>query len=166
MRFPSRKEAQLWILENPLGRRNLTDAMRIELAYNKTLLHKPRGGIRRAIAKDAGVSEQTVHKYMTIKKLGDSKLIAQVNSGDVKISAAHGMLEVTTKTVSSLASVGDVNAFVDYEPYRLRAMLASIGRIGRIYEFLMAWDFEIGGDAAAGVCRHCRAALTGIIIFC
>ena len=36
--FESRDEAKLWILQNQLGRRNLTDAMRIELAMSKTEL--------------------------------------------------------------------------------------------------------------------------------
>ena len=36
--FDSREEAMLWILDNQLGRRNLTDAMRIELALSKAEL--------------------------------------------------------------------------------------------------------------------------------
>jgi len=38
--FESREEAKLWILENQLGRRNLTDAARIELALKKEALLK------------------------------------------------------------------------------------------------------------------------------
>jgi len=40
MEFESREEAKLWILENQLGRRNLTDAARIELALRKEKLLK------------------------------------------------------------------------------------------------------------------------------
>jgi hypothetical protein len=40
MHFSSRKEAKLWIVENQLGRRNLSDAARIELALTKEgMLH-------------------------------------------------------------------------------------------------------------------------------
>jgi len=35
MRFPSRQDAELWIIENQQGRRNLTDATRIKLALSK-----------------------------------------------------------------------------------------------------------------------------------
>ena len=35
MEFDSRDDAKLWILENQLGRRNLTDVARIELALRK-----------------------------------------------------------------------------------------------------------------------------------
>ena len=38
--FESREEATLWILENQLGRRNLTDAARIQLAFKKEELLK------------------------------------------------------------------------------------------------------------------------------
>ena len=38
MEFESRDAAKLWILDNQLGRRNLTDAMRIELALSKVEL--------------------------------------------------------------------------------------------------------------------------------
>ena len=40
MDFESREEAMLWILENQLGRRNLNDAMRIQLALSKVELLK------------------------------------------------------------------------------------------------------------------------------
>ena len=42
MEFASRDEAKLWILDNQLGRRNLTDAMRIELALSKAELLRLR----------------------------------------------------------------------------------------------------------------------------
>ena len=40
MDFGSREEAMIWILDNQLGRRNLTDAMRIELAMSKVEMLK------------------------------------------------------------------------------------------------------------------------------
>ena len=40
--FASREEAKLWILENQLSRRNLTDAARIELALTKVAMLQER----------------------------------------------------------------------------------------------------------------------------
>ena len=48
----------LWILENQLGRRNLTDAVRIELALKKAALAGHT--TRKQIAREAGLSEHTV----------------------------------------------------------------------------------------------------------
>jgi len=137
--FASRKEAQLWIIQNQLGRRNLTDALKIDLANRKAMIQKPRNGKRMAIAKDAGVSEQTVQKYMTIKKLGDPDLLAKVNSGILKISTAHAMIkeavEVTVKTVSPLCIDGC--NFEVSEESRIIAINRNIDKIEKLYAFLM-----------------------------
>jgi len=107
MRLGSRNEAKLWILENQLGRRNLTSAVRIELAAHKVQLTGPTPGIRtrKAIANQAGVSEQTVYKYMKIKKLGDAQLLSKVKNGIETINAAHKGLEVSTKSVTVMYDV-------------------------------------------------------------
>ena len=62
--FDSRKEALLWILNNQLGRRNLTDAMRIELALSKVELlrqqareNQRRGAARGGSSKPSNKSE-------------------------------------------------------------------------------------------------------------
>jgi len=155
--FASRKEAELWIIQNQLGRRNITDAARIELAAHKNMLQKPPGRARTAIAKDAGVSEQTVQKYMTIKKLGDPSLLSRVLKGTLKISTAHGMLdqalEVTTRTVSDLCKGGVT--FKISEEHRIKTVHANIGRIEKLYEFLM--DIPAGvEDDAARICKKFR----------
>ena len=119
MDFDSRDEAMLWILDNQLGRRNLSDAMRIELAISKSHLLREqakanltRGGrsktgekkplsevsngeggpinVRKAIAKEAGVSEGTVHGYRQISKYPE--LHEAVNNGELKIDAAFHLL--------------------------------------------------------------------------
>ena len=46
--FESRDEAKLWILDNQLGRRNLTNAMRIELAMGRVRLLRERARERQA----------------------------------------------------------------------------------------------------------------------
>ncbi|MCL2420947.1 MAG: hypothetical protein FWD03_03740 [Defluviitaleaceae bacterium] len=121
MDFASREEARLWIIENQMGRRNLTDAMRIELALCKADMLKEKaranlsrvGGdrkseksplaksskvvdepvnVRKAIASEAAVGERTLHRYMQIKKDGSPALLEKVKSGEIKIGTAHKML--------------------------------------------------------------------------
>jgi len=121
MPFSSRSEAMVWILNNQLGRRNLTDAARIELALAKAELLREKarqkqsraGGdkkgdesllakttkstdgpvhVRKIVADDAGVGERTLHRYMDIKQNGSPELVNRVKSGELKIGTAHRML--------------------------------------------------------------------------
>ena len=121
MEFTSRDEAKLWILDNQLGRRNLTDAMRIELAVIKTQLirqqakenqiraggDKTRAGalcpelpktqyepinIGHIVAEEAGVSRGNVYNYLQISKQAPPELQARVKSGELKIGTAHRLL--------------------------------------------------------------------------
>jgi len=118
MPFSSREEARLWIIENQLGRRNLTDAARIELALIKEEMLKERakqnlssvGGDRKspypkssklpdepiyvldAIAEAAKVGRGTLHRYQQIKESGNRELLERVKSGELKIGTAHSLL--------------------------------------------------------------------------
>lgn len=124
LQLPSREAAMLWILENQLARRNLTDAMRIEVALMKEGVLRERarknqsraGGAKKS-GKDSGslctktttpeaetihfseitaatanVGEGTLHRYLEIKQHAAPELLAQVQSGEVKIGTAHRML--------------------------------------------------------------------------
>jgi len=121
MYLESREDAKLWILENQLGRRNLTDVARIELALKKEKLLKElakeklkrAGGdkygnetpltksstasekpahVRKNLAKKAQVSETMLFRYKQIMEQGSPKLIEAVQSGKLKIGAAQRML--------------------------------------------------------------------------
>jgi len=117
MEFSCREGAKLWILNEQLGRRNLNDATRIEIALKKKELlreqaqkkqsaaggDKTRGGTlfsksserlntHKTLADEAGVSDGTLHNYLQIKKDGDPTLIEKVQSGELKIGTAHKML--------------------------------------------------------------------------
>jgi len=121
MHFDSREDAKLWILKNQLGRRNLTDAARIELAMKKaellrvkakenqssaggdkygkkTLLSeslkvdKEKMHVQKAIAKEAGISEGNLYMYKQIMEQGSPALIEAVKTGKLKIGTAHKML--------------------------------------------------------------------------
>ena len=118
MHFDSREQAKLWILENQLGRRNLTDAARIELALCKEellrALAKERqklGGqlkgelftksptengtpinVHKTIAEESGVGHGTLQRYEAIKKEGPPGLLEKVKNGEMKIGTAYRML--------------------------------------------------------------------------
>jgi len=127
MKFPSRKEAILWIVENQLGRRNLTDAMRISLAARKSTTRKD-------IAAIAKVSENTVQKYMKIKAIGNPQLQKQVDNGDLKIGTAYNMLQVSTKTVKEILNpqeLQDLN-----RQYQVSAILSTGAGLGKMYRFI------------------------------
>ena len=118
--FNSKDEAKIWIIENQLGKRNLNDAQRIELALCKEEVlrakakarlsscggDKTRAGapfskktksdeavnVHKAIAKEANVSDGTLHNYNQIKDSGNTDLLTQVQKGELKIGTAHRML--------------------------------------------------------------------------
>jgi len=121
MTFDSSEDAKIWIIENQLGRRNLTDAMRIELALCKEEMlsqrakekqsqaggDKSRAGallsevstenknsihVRKNLANEAGVSEGNLYLYKQIKKHGNPALLEQVKKGELKIGTAYKML--------------------------------------------------------------------------
>jgi len=108
MRFQSKKDAELWIIENQLGRRNLTQVTRIKLAARKIeLLENKPANTRKAIADEAKVSEGNVRKYMKIRELANSKLLAEVETGDKKIGTAYKALSVTVKTYEKLVTTDE-----------------------------------------------------------
>ena len=107
--FESRDDAKLWILSEQLGKRNLCDAARIEIALKKAEIirekakqnQKLKGSsktstqqtepidVRKVLAAEAGVSTGTFTNYMQIKKDGNPELIAKVQKGEMKIGTAH-----------------------------------------------------------------------------
>jgi len=107
LRFASKKDAELWIIQNQLGRRNLTTAIRIKLVLRKESLlrekaKKNRKGAvktpihsRKIMANEIGVSERVVYQYMRICKLGVPELVRQVDAGEVKIGTAYRRINNT-----------------------------------------------------------------------
>jgi hypothetical protein len=139
MSFPSREEAKLWMLSNQLGRRNLTDAVRIELALCKADLLRRMGytsktpadggipglnevlskvtnpvgdsvNLRKEVADEADVSEGTVNNYMDVKEHGSPEMLKQVLDGALKIGATHRQLD--REVLKELAYADDMLRFV------------------------------------------------------
>jgi len=163
MRFASKKDAELWIVENQLGRRNLTNAMRIKLAMRKVDMlrqqarqNRSQAGcepihVRKTIAAEAKVSERTVQRYMKIIEIGGPELAAQVEKGEKTIGAAHRILEV--RTVEDLCSNGpipDKNA--DDNPFIPIAVASSLAWIEKVYKFMLSqpW-FESDREETASI---------------
>jgi hypothetical protein len=151
-------EAILWVIENQMGRRNLTDAMRIELASRKlemlrlkakdNLYHTGGGkengripvpepvNLRKAIAGEAGVSEWKVQKYIAIKKLGDAQLLDQVKRGEKTIgAAANQAMEVVTTVIREIPV--DTELFRN-TPVVIEAVLERTGHAEKLYNDLIA----------------------------
>lgn len=79
LHFASRRDAVIWIIEHQLGRRNLTNAMRIELVSRRGKLPK------KEIAAQAGVSGYTVYKYMKICEANNPHLLESVKKAKQKL---------------------------------------------------------------------------------
>ena len=141
MSFASRDEAKLWILDNQLGRRNLTDVVRIELAFRKTEMlkqqakenlrlaggDKTRAGapfpimpkpinIHKAVADEAGVSKDTVYNYMQVSKHPD--LLQKVKDGELKIHTAYRLLDPQIKR--EIKRINGLYSFIDKNIHLVR----------------------------------------------
>jgi len=121
MTFPSRDEAKVWILENQLGRRNLSQGALIEIVLlkeeilrekarkNLTRGGRPKKGaekgspetttqnestidVRNELASKTGVSNGNFSYYIEIMKNGSPELLNKVKSGEMKIGTAQRLL--------------------------------------------------------------------------
>ncbi|MCL2604523.1 MAG: hypothetical protein FWD90_08585 [Defluviitaleaceae bacterium] len=99
MRFSDEAEAIAWIVDHQLGRRNLSDAARIELALQN------RRYVRKDIARAAQLSEQTVRHYIKVKELADGEVLRKVKSGEEKIHSAYRKLVAEVVTVETLFDI-------------------------------------------------------------
>ena len=154
VRIKSQSGAIVWIIDNQLGRRNLTSAARISLAMQKVeMLRKQDPGAkihaRKATAKLAGVSENTVYKYMKIRKIGEPGLVSQVESGEKKIGEAYGQLELTTRIVEELYNRDDMPGLEN--AYAALAVAGNIGGIGNLYRFIFDRAGLVGDKEERGV---------------
>jgi len=141
MPLTSREAVKVWILNNQLSRRNLTDAARIEMALLKTellqekakrnLTHggRPKKGtekplsvsskpkiepihIQKAIAGEAGIGEEKLFQYMQIKEHGSPQLLEKVKSGELKIGTAHRLLE--KEIIKQLSQASKIVNFITH----------------------------------------------------
>ena len=140
--FPTKEAAKIWILENQLGRRNLTDAMRIELASRLLEGMGQKAYARKNIAHFAKLSEKTIQRYMHIKAHGDPELLESVLTGRLKIGTAHRQVEVTTTTRESWPVTIPPE---EQNFFYARGTLSNIRLIWNMYEFLARHLEDCGG---------------------
>ena len=158
LRLPSREAAKLWILDNQLGRRNLTDAMRIELAARKVKLMGLTTYVNRNIARESGLSEKTVQCYMQIKAGGKPDLLEKVMDGTYKISAAHRACQ----QVEVITTTREAMPFTPLSPEQkkintIKGIVDNIRRIEAMYGFIVECRVHlagISGDIAKRIDAH------------
>ena len=141
LRFPSRDAVKLWILDNQLGRRNLSDAMRIKLAARKLEYMGQATCSQKNIAHEAQLSERTVQRYMQIKAYGDEDLLEKIMTGEYKIGTAHRKIgpgvrhgDVITTTREEMAKI--VQSPEERKLVCIRGIMDNMRLIKTFYMFL------------------------------
>jgi hypothetical protein len=126
MKFATRDDAKIWIINNQLGRRNLNDAQRIALALKLEPLLKAKGkenqktgggdkksglttlskpidtpaiNTRKEVAKSAGVSEGQVAKFKVIADQAP-EIKQDVLTGKTTINKAHKQVALARPATS------------------------------------------------------------------
>jgi hypothetical protein len=114
LKLKNMEEAKIWVIENQLGRRNLTDYQRGKLTLElKTMIQKKAkdhlktstGGkspqplqksanpapidTREELAKLAGVSHDPIHKIEVIEKEGPPEIKQAAEKGEISINKAY-----------------------------------------------------------------------------
>jgi hypothetical protein len=113
------EEAKIWVIQNQLGRRNLTDYQRGRLTLElkamiqeKAKKKQREGGkekvsqksveppidTQKELAKLAGVSHDTIHKIEVIEKEAPPEIKEAVASGEISISKAYKKVRCDQKT--------------------------------------------------------------------
>lgn len=108
--FPSRKDAEAWIIRNQLARRNISNYVRAELALRlkpiiaekaKEKQSEAGGAVRqksdkaaidtkRELAKAAGVSHDTIHKVEKIQARASEEAKQALRRGETSINKVYG----------------------------------------------------------------------------
>jgi len=155
--FGTDKDATLWIINNQLGRRNITEATKVKLALAKMDLLREKAKenrtkvgckpvhVHKEAAKDAGISVTKLYKYMKIYEIGEPRLLQQLESGEIKVAKAYNDLRacrnseyklvVAEKTVDvwyESEPTGDITA-----PAYERSFASNIEKLTLGYKYLM-----------------------------
>ena len=112
----SRNDAITWIIQNQLGRRNISDAVRAELALKlkpileaaakermvvggkeKGVPNLAQGRVRDEMAKVANVSHGTMDKVEDVLETGSESLKEAMRTKEASIDAAHTIAENLSK---------------------------------------------------------------------
>jgi len=138
MDFENESDAEIWIIKNQFGRRNLSKydrsilALRLKPVIAERAREKQVGTLKqnavnqksderkelnttKEIAKLAGVSHDTIHRVETIEASGNDKVREKLRSGEISINEAY--LAVTPKPKSDRQEAKEAkerhNAFLE-----------------------------------------------------
>jgi hypothetical protein len=104
MEFDDRDDVIVWMIQTQLGRRSLTAYTRTQLVLKKEAMLKEEAAIRKTqksagvgetrelIAKEAGVSRDTVAKVKVIEQRADEETKQALHSGETRIHAVYKKL--------------------------------------------------------------------------
>ena len=132
MNFASRDDAKRWIVQNQLGRRNVTPYERCRLALltkasvaaaatQRMLAGKvdptqisaqgTTGETRDTLAKMAGVSHDTLHKVEVLESEADDDMKAKLRAGNISVNKAWNILyPKKPKTITQPTTTLDTSA--------------------------------------------------------
>ncbi len=91
MRFASRAEAMIWMIDHQNGRRNLNDSQRAMLAAKRSELMGPPSGGTQSIEKQAlkeNTSKRSVERAITVVRKGSADLQKSVVDGKTPVATA------------------------------------------------------------------------------
>lgn len=127
------EDAVLWIIRNQLGRRNITDFVRGELALRakpiieamaqarqeasqpkpgaqvgqvRQISDEPRARTDDTIAAQAGVSRDTIRKVEKIQQTAAPEVLSAVRAGEISINAAAKVATLPVEQQSAIAAAG------------------------------------------------------------
>jgi ParB-like chromosome segregation protein Spo0J len=135
--FANEGDVTLWIIRNQLGRRNLDLLTRVEFALllkpviaekaKEKQKRKPLNSVplnsaeqnsvdtREIIAKEAGVSPDTVSKAETIIKKGSQEVKEKIKRGEMSINKAYQDIKFNEKKKEVAASVSEPTPLTDID---------------------------------------------------
>lgn len=142
MSLPSREAAKVWILENQLGRRNLNDAMRIEVALMKAEMLRKMAQKKQAEAGGDKRSDKATGSLLSKgpKPPTDSIHVQKAAASDAKVGEGtfyrymevkdHGSPELLAGVQSGQMKIGTAHRLLAKE------ILKQLSRADKMYNFL------------------------------
>ncbi len=145
LKLKSMEEAKMWVIQNQLGRRNLTDYQRAKLTLQlKTMIakkakakqseagqlrqksDKAKVDTKKELAKISGVSHDTIHKVEVIEKEAPAEVKMAAEKGKISINKAYQKTKEATQHERSLT--------MPLPPSGMRFARLAIHYLGRITE--------------------------------
>jgi site-specific DNA-methyltransferase (adenine-specific) len=121
----SREDAEIYIINNQLGRRNISKYQRTRLVIERNELElkarsrarEPGLRVDKKLAEMAGVGTETVYKVRQIEECGDDKTRAAARSGEMSIKQAYNKVrkerDTQAKAEAKAAIPEDLPAITD-----------------------------------------------------